>query len=85
MWKSYFLAGLFVTGWTSWVHAEDTDESRFPAAVEARDEEVAQRAKHRQYQGGADESELRVQNPLPNPVRKVTPTLEEKNESAGED
>lgn len=53
-------------------------------AEKARDEEVAQRAKQRQYPGGPDESDLKLQNPLPTPVRKIAPTVEDeqKPESA---
>lgn len=61
------------------------EDERSPAAVEARDEQISVRAKHRDYPGGADESDLKVQNPMPTPVRKIAPTLEEAEGAGGED
>lgn len=46
-------------------------------ADKARDEEIAQRAKLRQYPGGHDESDLKLQSPPPAPTRKVAPAAEE--------
>lgn len=55
-------------------------------AEKARDQEVAQRAKQRQYPGGPDESDLKVQNPQPAPTRKIAPSVtEEKPESGDSD
>ncbi|MBX3039430.1 MAG: hypothetical protein KF789_01825 [Bdellovibrionaceae bacterium] len=61
------------------------DEVRSPQAENDRDEEVAVRAKRRLYPGGADESELKVQEPLPVPVRKVAPVVEEPREESSAD
>lgn len=55
------------------VSAQMSDDER------AREEEISQRAKQRQYPGGSDESDLKVQSPLPVPVRKVAPTTEDEN------
>lgn len=57
-------------------------------ADKSREEQIAERAKRRQYPGGSDESDLKVQNPLPVPTRKIAPAVEEeRSESAsqGED
>ena len=43
---------------------------------EAREQEVAQKAKGRQYPGGKDESDLKVQAQLTNPVRSVSPSVD---------
>lgn len=52
-------------------------------ADKTREEQVAERAKRRQYPGGPDESDLKVQNPLPTPTRKIAPAVDdEKSESA---
>lgn len=56
-------------------------DERTPAS-EARDEEIAARAKRHLYPGGPDESDLKVQNPLPVPTRKVAPTVDESEPSA---
>lgn len=42
---------------------------------EKRDEQVALRAKRRQYPGGPDESDLKVQAQLVAPVRKMNPVI----------
>ena len=51
--------------------------SRASAEDRARNDEIAQKAKQKAYPGGRDESDLRVQNPLPQPVRKMTPSADE--------
>lgn len=53
------------------------DEVRSPQAENDRDEEVALRAKRKIYPGGPDEGELRVQDPLPVPTRKISPVIQE--------
>ncbi|MBX2988888.1 MAG: hypothetical protein KF802_13450 [Bdellovibrionaceae bacterium] len=60
---------------------------RTPQAVDPREEEISQRAKRRVYPGGPDAGDLRVQNPLPTPVRKVAPAVEDEKpeSSAAED
>lgn len=61
------------------------DDSRTPQAVNDRDEEVATRAKRRAYPGGADEGELKVQDPLPVPTRKVSPIFEDQQSESHSD
>lgn len=68
---------LFVMLSLSVVHSY---ESRSPQAENDRDEQVAARAKGRMYPGGADEKDLKVQDPLPVPTRKVAPVAEEPRE-----
>lgn len=83
-WNSWFFAvilGLSVAALAA--RAELSDEQK------AREDEISQRAKQRQYPGGSDESDLKVQNPLPAPVRKVAPAVEDDGssepETAGQD
>lgn len=54
-------------------------------AERARDEEIAQKVKTRQYPGGRDESDLKLQTPMPTPTRKVAPPTddEQKPETGG--
>lgn len=54
---------------------------------EAREAEIDQKARHRLYPGGKDESDLKVQSPLITPVRKLAPTGEAAagETSSGED
>lgn len=70
-WSRSILLVLFVfsVGHAAW--AELSEEQK------AREDEISQRAKQRQYPGGSDESDLKVQAPLPVPVRKVAPAVEE--------
>lgn len=42
---------------------------------ETKEAEVTQIARKRLYPGGKDESDLKVQTELTNPVRKITPSL----------
>ncbi len=60
-------------------------EVRSPQAENDRDEEVAARAKRRMYPGGVDESELKVQDPLPVPARKGSPAAEEHRDESSAD
>lgn len=62
-------------------------QDRTPAAVkvdEAKEEEIAQKAKRKIYPGGQDESELKVQPSLAKPTRKIAPTVEESPERDAE-
>jgi hypothetical protein len=45
-------------------------------ANESQDAEIVQRARHRAYPGGRDESELAVQSQMTTPTRKITPQAE---------
>lgn len=56
-------------------------QDREPAAVdETMESEMDVKVKTRNYPGGIDEGELKVQPNLAQPVRKVTPTVEEGSE-----
>lgn len=55
-----------------------------PQYDEAREAEIAQKAKKRLYPGGRDEEDLKVQSQLSTPVRKVAPQAEVKEEAAEE-
>lgn len=77
--KAFVLLALLV-GFTA-----TAEEARSPQAENDRDEEVAVRAKRRLYPGGPDESDLRVQDPLPVPVRKVAPVVEEPRDESSTD
>lgn len=48
-------------------------------------QEIKERARQRLYPGGKDESDLRVQSQLVNPIRKLTPAVEENHQTAEED
>lgn len=50
---------------------------RQPAQVE-QDREVLEKAKSRNYKGGGEEGELRVQAQLPKPQRKIAPVIDKK-------
>lgn len=62
-------------------------QDREPAAVkidDAKEAEIAQRAKRKIYPGGQDESELKVQPSLVKPTRKIAPTVDEASEHDAE-
>jgi hypothetical protein len=71
--------------------AQDTDQDEVQAEAPNRsvssvsDEQVQERAKRRQYAGGQDESDLKVQVQVATPTRKVAPTTEEPAEPAAHD
>ena len=50
-----------------------------------RNNEIDKKAKQRIYPGGRDEADLRVQNPLPTPTRKLTPTLDDEKSDPSDD
>jgi hypothetical protein len=55
---------------------------------ESKEAEIAQKAKKRQYPGGKDESDLKVQSQMSNPPRKMAPTVDvnsKSNEPSAED
>ncbi len=62
-------------------HAQELSGPRYDEAKEA---EIAVKAKKRLYPGGRDEEELKVQSQLTTPVRKVAPQAEVKEESSEE-
>jgi hypothetical protein len=47
--------------------------------------ELAQKVKKRDYPGGKDESEVKVQATLSKPTRKISPTVEETPESSSDE
>lgn len=52
---------------------------------EAKEAEIAKAAKKRDYPGGRDESDLKVQSQVVTPVRKLAPQAELKNEEPAEE
>lgn len=52
---------------------------------EAKEVEIAKIAKKREYPGGRDESDLKVQAQIVTPVRKLAPQAEVKNEEPAEE
>ena len=60
-----------------WAQREAEKQRETPQRVIATsqitDEQVAQRARERDYPGGSDEEDLQVQKPLVEPLRKLTP------------
>lgn len=46
---------------------------------EAKEAEIAKAAKKREYPGGRDESDLKVQSQIATPARKLAPQAEVKN------
>lgn len=82
--KKLIIFMVLVASSAFFVRAEE-EEVRSPQAENDRDEEVAFRAKKRMYPGGADESDIRVQDPLPVPTRKVAPIADEPREEGSAD
>jgi hypothetical protein len=60
------------------------DAVSVPRVDEAKEAEMAMKAKKRLYPGGRDEEELKVQAQLTTPVRKVSPQAEVKEEPSEE-
>ncbi|KYG62563.1 hypothetical protein [Bdellovibrio bacteriovorus] len=60
------------------------EASAEPQYDEAREAELAQKAKKRIYPGGRDEEDLKVQSQLTTPVRKLAPQAEVKEEATEE-
>jgi len=52
---------------------------------EAKEAEIAQKAKKRLYPGGRDEGDLKVQAQVATPARKFAPQAEIKNEEPAEE
>lgn len=55
-----------------------------PQYDEAREADIAQKAKKRLYPGGRDEADLKVQSQITTPVRKLAPQAEVKEEPVEE-
>ncbi|MDG0818046.1 hypothetical protein [Bdellovibrio svalbardensis] len=52
---------------------------------EAKEAEIAKAAKKREYPGGRDEGDLKVQSQISTPARKLAPQAEVKNEEPAEE
>ncbi|KHD87228.1 MAG: hypothetical protein OM95_15740 [Bdellovibrio sp. ArHS] len=78
-----FLVLLLLTSLTGFqtFAQESSAESQYD---EAREAEIAQKAKKRIYPGGRDEEDLKVQSQLTTPVRKLSPQAEVKEEATEE-
>lgn len=63
------------------VWAQDSEAAPYDEAKEA---EIATKAKKRLYPGGRDEEDLKVQPQLATPVRKLAPQAEVKDEPVEE-
>lgn len=68
-------------GLKAWSQETTATESQVD---EAREAEIAQKAKKRMYPGGRDEEDLKVQSQVTNPVRKLAPQAEIKEEPVEE-
>ena len=79
---SFLLSFSLVVSVTRNAHAQDA--SGEPQYDEAREAEIAQKAKKRIYPGGRDEEELKVQAQVVTPVRKVAPQAEVREEPSEE-
>lgn len=79
--RVFFAVLVFNLALVSTSHAQELSGPRYDEAKEA---EIAVKAKKRLYPGGRDEEELKVQSQLTTPVRKVAPQAEVKEESSEE-
>ncbi len=78
-----FLAALVLGfGFSSVGFAQEAASA--PRYDEAKEAEIAVKAKKRLYPGGKDEEELKVQSQLTTPVRKVSPQAEVREEPSEE-
>lgn len=66
---------------TVMAHAQDATA---PQIDEAKEAEIAVKAKKRLYPGGKDEGDLKVRASVTNPPRKLAPQAEVKEEPAEE-
>ncbi len=64
------------------VFAEDREPAAVSSANDPDEIELTQKVKSRSYNGGSDESDLKVQNQLTKPTRKIAPTTEDSSEPA---
>ena len=72
---------------TAFAESEESEIDRNPAQF-VQNRELMERAKSRNYKGGSEEGELRVQAQLPKPQRKIAPVIDKKetdNESQDHD
>lgn len=73
---------LSMTALNAW--SQDGELAAEPQYDEAREAEIAQRAKKRLYPGGRDEEDLKVQSQVSTPSRKLAPQAELKEETVEE-
>lgn len=73
---------LSMTAVNAW--SQDRELAEEPQYDEAREAEIAQRAKKRLYPGGRDEEDLKVQSQVSTPSRKLAPQAELKEETVEE-
>ncbi|WP_415062706.1 hypothetical protein [Bdellovibrio sp.] len=81
--RVFFVLFLLTSSFSFQAGAQE-EATEQPKYDEARDAEIAQKAKKRLYPGGRDEEELKVQSQLSTPARKVAPQAEIKEESVEE-
>lgn len=74
------LSFIFLCGPAS---AQTTAKASSTAAL--YQEDVMEKARKKNYPGGKDESDLKVQSQLPTAQRKVAPTIEEPSEPHSDD
>lgn len=79
--RLFFVLMTMIVGLAHFSFAQDVLSPRYDEAKEA---EMAIRAKKRLYPGGRDEEELKVQSQLTTPVRKLAPQAEVKEEPSEE-
>lgn len=78
--------GYSESGSESGSESERSIASGVPANLDAKNEpEVVQKIRSRSYRGGSDESDLKVQNQLLKPTRKIAPTVEDESEPASDE
>lgn len=79
------LIAVFIGAAPSVGSAQTLDGIQAPVLDEAKEAEIAQKAKKRLYPGGRDEEDLRVQTELSTPSRKLAPQAELKDDSSEEE
>jgi hypothetical protein len=79
--RVFFVLISLMMGMSTIATAQEVQTPRYDEAKEA---EIAVKAKKRLYPGGRDEEELKVQAQLTTPVRKVSPQAEVKEEPSEE-
>ena len=62
---------------TALAENEESEADRNPAQF-VQNRELMEKAKSRNYRGGSEEGELRVQAQLPKPQRKIAPVIDKK-------
>lgn len=81
--NNFVLIGIFLVSLSGYAQEEPAME-RNPARF-VQDRDVIEKAKTRNYKGGSEDGELRVQAQLPKPQRKIAPVVEKDNEKETQD